>query len=318
VAARPATTTVKGIGGLSAVACPAATACVTVGTAKKTLSGKSAVITAPAGTVKTWSGTLTNEPLNAVACPIKTKCLAVADDAVASVTVRTGAMKVTATPPKPASGIVALDSIACAGSKSCYAVGFQGTPGATQAVLVHTSAAGALLTDTVEPGTGMGAIACPSATLCLASDYDAGVTSIDVFESGTLEHSNPMPANTYVQSLRCKGSSCYALAGNSSTSQTDEVFPVNATTGVPGAAVPLGSFDGTGLTCISAKSCLVVGFSNSGASAVYGVVTVDDGAASSPVTLSGTSFSAIACATTTLCYAVGSGPSGAIVDSYVP
>lgn len=310
---------VSGINSLAWVACPTAKACITVGLGGTNGNiGMSAVINATTGTAKAWSGGLTNDPLNAVACPAgAASCLAVADDAVATVKTSTGAMTVTATPKPPATGIMAIGEIACASSKTCYAVGFQGTGAASNAVLFQISAAGKVVHKTTGTGRGMGAIACPAATRCLISDNEPTGLAIQVVNSGKLGTSNPVPANTYVQRIACyKASLCYALAGSttSSPASTDELFPVNPTTGALGTVITIPKFSGTDLTCISSSTCLAVGFTGSGATAKPVVVPITHRSPGKPVTYPGQSLSGIACATASLCYAVGETNGSAIVD----
>jgi hypothetical protein len=311
---------VSGINSLTSVACPTAKACVAVGLAPDGSTGKSAVINATTGAAKAWSGGLTDDPLNAVACPAGTaSCLTVADDAVAKLTDATGAMKVTATPKPPSGGIMAIGAIACASSKTCYAVGFQGTPGASNAVLFHLSAAGKVVHKTTGTGKGMGTIACPAITRCLLSDNEASGLAIQVLNGGKLGKSNPVPANTYIQRIACyKASLCYALGGSTAGSVTDELFPVNPTTGALGSMITISGFSGTGMTCISATTCLVVGYTGLGSTAKPAAVTVTNGSPGTPVDYPGEGLTSIACATASLCYAVGLGKTAAIVDKVKP
>lgn len=308
---------VPGVSSLGSVSCPTATACVAVGS-DSSLNGKSAVIAAATGVVTAWPGTLTSQLPRAVACRVKaTTCLAVADDAVIAVTVAGGAMKITARPKPPTGGIVALGALACATAKSCYAVGFQGTPSASTAIVAHLSGAGKLLSKTKEPGTGIGAIACPSSTLCLLSDSAAGQTTIRLLTSGHLGTGHALPAHTYVQALSCyKASLCYALGGNASASPsvTDELFPLNPATGAVGSMATIAGLNGTSLSCISASICLVAGFTGSGATAKPGVVVVTGGKPGTPKNYPGSSLSSVACASASRCYAVGQDSAGAIVD----
>ena len=245
-------TPVPGVNSLNSVTCPTAKACVSAGS-DDNLNGKSAVINAATGAVKAWPGDLANDPMNAVACTGTTSCLAVADDAVASVAVSSGAMKVTATPKPPANGIVAMSAIACAGSTRCYAVGFEGSPDASTATLLRLSPAGKLLATKKNTGKGIGSIACPSATLCLMGEnYSTGLV-IQLLNNGSFGTSQPLPANTYIQALSCfKASLCYALGGNSTASPevTDELFPLNPATGAVGTMATIGGgFHGTSLSC---------------------------------------------------------------------
>ncbi len=314
-------TPVPGVGALNSVTCPTATACVAVGS-DDNLNGKSGVITAATGAVKVWSGDLSDAPLNAVACPGKTSCVAVADDKVASVKVSTGAMKVTATPKAPAGGIVALGAIACAGSTKCYAVGFEGTEASSSAVVASLSAAGKLLADKKDTGTGISAIACPSSTFCLISDYTGTEELIQQLVNGKVgSTAHALPAKTFVEAMSCyKASVCYTLSGNSTSSpvQVNELFPVNPKTGVIGSVVTIpGGFSGDNISCISATTCLVTGFTGSGSTAKPAVAAVVKGKAGKPVNYpagSGNNFHDVACASTSTCYAVGSSSTGGIVE----
>jgi hypothetical protein len=307
---------------LSTLACPTSTSCVSTGSDTNG-DGKGAVITAATGAVKVWHGSLADfEEPNAVSCPPGAKkCLFVADNAVGTLTIATGALKVTATPaPPPQGGIVALNSVAC--PKSCYAVGFEGTHTDSNAVLLHLSAAGKILSDTADTGTGSGAIACPTASLCFMTDYVSPTTSLQVVKKGVIGASHAFPADIGVQGLNCFGSSvCYAFGGNTTASPEliNELFPVNPKTGSIGTAITIGGdFSATtysgGTDCISATTCLVAGFTDSGSQRAA-LATVTSGTAGSPVNYTGEFFDAAACATATECYGVGGTSAGAIVDA---
>lgn len=322
-ALRPAVpaTPVAGVSSLNGIACPTSKACVAVGLGgSEDNDGKSVAITAATGAVKAWSGAVTDDAMNAVACPRKISCLAVADDAIASVEVSSAAMKVTATPKRPRGGIVALGAIACASSERCYAVGFEGTNEAhTNAVVISLSSAGKLLADKKDTGTGIGAIACPSSKLCLMSDASHSGTSIQWLKSGHAGTSQPLPTNTYVEAISCyKARLCYALGGNrtSSPAQTNELFPLNPKRGKVGSKTTIKGFSGTDISCVSASMCLVSGFTGSGSTAKPAIVAVVDGKPGAPVNYGGNSdsFHSVGCASTSECYAVGSSSSGAIVD----
>lgn len=311
-------TPVPGVNSLNSVTCPTAKACVSVGS-DQNLNGKSAVITAATGAVKVWPGDLASDPMNAVACAGTKSCLAVADDAVASVQVPTGAMTVTATPKPPANGIVALGAIACAGTTRCYAVGFEGTPGASTATVVRLSAAGKLLATKKNTGKGIGTIACPKATLCLMGENYASGEVIQLLNNGKFGTSQPVPANTYIQAISCfKASLCDALGGNSTASPevTNELFPLNPATGAVGTMATIGGgFNGTSLSCLSASTCLAAGFTGSGATAKNAVVAIVNGKPGAPKNYpaSNFGFAGVGCASASRCYAVGSSSSGAVV-----
>jgi hypothetical protein len=307
-------TPVPGVSALSGVTCPTATACVTAGS-DDNFNGKSAVINAATGAVKAWSGDLANDPMNAIACAGTTSCLAVADDAVASVRVSSGAMKVTATPKKPASGIVALGAIACAGTTACYAVGFEGTEASSKATVVRLSPAGKLLATKKNGGTGIGAIACPSASLCLMGEHYTSGTVIQLLKNGAFGTSHTLPAGRYLQAISCyKASLCYALGGSGS-SAPDELFPLNPKTGTPGKTATINGFNGANLSCINATTCLVSGLTGTGTAAKNAVVAVVKGKPGKPARYAGSfGLRDVACASASACYAVGASSSGAIVD----
>ena len=313
-----APTTVPGVGALSGVACPTATTCVSVGD-DGNFNGKSAVINAATGAVKAWSGDLANSgTLNAVACPGTKSCVAVADDTVASVMASSGAMKVTATPPPPTNGIVALSTIACASSTRCYATGFEGSPSAPTATVVSLSAAGKLLATKQNSGKGIAAIACPSATLCLMGENYASGLTIQLLSNGKFGAKRSLPANTFIAAIGCyKASVCYALGGNSTSSPqlADELFPLNPATGAVGTMATIGgSFNGASLSCLSATTCLAAGFTESGTTIKNAAVAIVSGKPGTPKNYTGNfGFRSVACASASRCYAVGSSSSGAVV-----
>jgi hypothetical protein len=310
---------VPGFTVLDSVACPTAATCVSVGSGgSEDQYGKSAIVTASTGAVKAWTGGLINQMPNAVACPPKaTTCLMVADDAIATVNVSTGAMKVTAVPKRPSNGIVALDAIACASPTTCYAVGFEGTEASSQGVVLRLSVTGKILSKETGTARALGAIACPVTTRCLMSGNKSGHGRIQLLTNGHIGTSKALPADTYVHSISCFGASlCYALGGNSQATPevTSELFPLNPTTGAVGHVLKVTGFNGTGLTCISATRCLVVGFTGSGSTAKPGVVVVSNGSPGSPTDYAGEALDSVACATPSRCYAVGLGSTAAVVD----
>jgi hypothetical protein len=302
-------TTVSGVSSLSGITCPTATACVAVGANSDTNTGKGVAINAATGAAKAWSGGLAAVDPEAVACPGKTRCLAAGFDAIASVKVSGAAMKVTGRIALPKNGIVAVGAIGCAGSRACYAVGFEGTEAASKALLVKLSAAGKILKTTTAGGTGFAAIACPSSTTCFIAEHTKTAELIVPLTNGRLGSGHKLPSGTYVQDMSCYGGKlCYALAGKvrGAQARTDEMIPVNARTGRPGKAVSLGTLNGDGLDCYSSAQCIVVGFTGTGSSAVAAWVVISKGKAGAPVHDSSLSepFAAVGCATSKRCYGV--------------
>jgi hypothetical protein len=305
------TTTVSGLNTLDAIACPTAKACVAVGSNTALTGARSVAINAATGAVKAWPGSVAGGFLAAVACPATSRCVAVSDDAVETVAVSNAALKLTGTV-KASSGITAMGAIACAGSSACYAVGFQGTEVASKALLVKISAAGKILsTVTTASGTGIGAIACPSASTCLLAEHTKTAELAVPLTGGRFGTARAFPAGTFVQAVSCYAAKlCYALGGHIGTGlvRTNEMFPLNPKTAAVGKAISLGGFNGDGLACYSATECVVVGYTGSGATAVASVVTVTKGKAGAVKHYASYEpFDSAGCATAKLCYAVGPG-----------
>lgn len=313
--------TVPGINVLLGAACPSGSTCVAVGNGgSNDTTGKSVVINAVSGAVNPWSGGVNNEAFTAVACVDNTTtCLAIAQDAIATVSTSGGTLRVTATPKPPTGGIVALGSIACASTSDCYAVGFQGPRLSSQAIAVQLSGTGSIKKTIIDKGSGIGAIACPTSTHCFLSDYQRPNIVIQEVTGTTISAGHNMPAKTYVQAISCFGTAiCYALGGNSSATPavTNELFPLNTTTGAPGAAITVHGFNATGIACNSATRCVLVGFTGSGSTAKFGDVVINTGKAGTPTNLPGTSLSGVACSSSTVCFGVGMLKGTAIVDKF--
>lgn len=319
---------VPGITVLFGAACPTASACVAVGSGGNGDDlGKSAVIDASTGAARPGIGSLADAPLEAVACPSgSATCVAVGSDAVATVNASTGAVNLASVLKTRPTAAFFMSSIACASSSTCYAAGALRPRGSatSKAVLVELSGAGKLTKEIPDSGTGIGAIACPTATRCLVSDDHAGV-SIQVVTRGKFGAVTRLPAGTYVEALSCfRAVVCYALAGTdvkskSSPPLTDELVPLNTATGARGVPVRIGhGFTGYALACPSATRCVIVGAIGYGSNARPTVVVVNDGQPAAPAYYEGQSLSGIGCASATVCYAVGLGSAGAVVDKVSP
>ena len=305
---------VSGVSVLESVACPSAKVCIAVGS-DENLDGKTVVITTSTGAAKARPGSFKFTPFNAVVCPSTTRCLAVADDAAATVKVPDGATKVTGRPKPPKNGIVALSALACPTKTNCYAVGFEGSEASGTGLLVHLSSTGTVLGETKSTASGLGPIACPSSTLCLLGVHAPTGEWIELLRSGSLGKKHALPNDTYVAAISCyKAKVCFALVGDSSSGVTNELFTLNPKTGRIGKVVTFSGFSGSGLTCPSANRCLVVGNTGSGSSFRPAVDIVTNGKPAKPVNYPGTSLDGIACATPRLCYAVGVASSEAIVE----
>jgi hypothetical protein len=298
---------------LNAVVCPTSARCVAVGSATSIFAGKSAVISAKSGAVTIGAGTVKNGALNAVACPTTSRCLAVADQQVASIKVSTGAIKQSAKLTPPKGGIMALGDIACASKKTCYGVGFEGSPSAGTAVLATISAAGKVQRITKGKGTGIGSIACPSSARCLVSIADAGKTYVQLLNKGHFGVRHPVPGS-FVESISCfKGKICVALAGKrgGTVSHINEYIPLNPKTGKLGKTITLRGFNGFNIDCFTSTKCTVVGATTT--STTPAAVTVSGHKVGKAKQYTGGSFHESACADPSHCYGVGDGTTAAIV-----
>ncbi len=282
----PAMTT----GVLSAVACPSATTCLAVGSGP---SQGAVAVASVTGSVATWgalepsSGDAGNFfAWSAIACPSATTCLAVgADDANAVITVATlsaGTWSWTPTTelPNDASGAGSLAAIACPSATTCLAVGADGN--SVGIATVATATAGGwtwspettLLADSSGQG-GLSAIACPSATTCVAvgSDGSLGVA-----------------------------------AGATGTGATWTWGPESAIE-LGAASAGLGGLNG--VACASAATCVAVGSDNSDAVVTSGTRgatgwTWEPEQIVTPDASGGGELSAVACPSSAVCVAVGS------------
>ncbi len=282
----PAMTT----GTLSGVACPSATACLAVGSGPSQGADAVASVT---GSSATW-GALTPSSgdtgnfyaWNAIACPSATACLAVgADNLNAVVTIATlsaGTWSWTPTTelPNDATGAGSLDAIACPSTTTCLAVGSDGE-GVGIATVATATASGwtwspetTLLADASGQG-GLNAIACPSATTCVAVGSDG---SLGVAASAT-------------------GTGATWTWGSESAVEL-------------GAASPgLGGLNG--VACPSATTCVAVGWDNtdavvtSGTRAASGWTWLPEQIVT-PDASGGGELSAVACPSSAVCVAVGS------------
>jgi len=190
-----------------------------------------------------------------------------------------------------------------------------GTELASQALVVHLSANGALLGTTKSSSRGIGAIACSTSTICMmAVANGTAPEKMQLLSSGHFGTTHTLPANTYVQAMSCyKAALCYALAGTKSSGLSDELFSLNPKTGAVGTMITLSGLHGNAIACSSATECQVLGFKLSGAVATSGVIAVSHGKAGAFKDYPD-SLSDIACPTATLCYAVGTSSGRSVID----
>jgi hypothetical protein len=150
----------------------------------------------------------------------------------------------------------------------------------------------------------------------MGENYSSGLM-IQLLNNGKFGGSQPLPANTYVQAISCfKASLCYALGGNSTSSVTNELFPLNPATGAVGTMATIGGgFHGASLSCLSATTCLAAGFTEPGSTTKNAAVAIVNGKPGTPKNYAGNfGLRSVACASASRCYAVGASSPGAIVD----
>lgn len=189
---------------------------------------------------------------------------------------------------------------------------------ASAATVIHLSPAGKLLGTKKNTGTGIGAIACPWASLCLMGEHYTSGEVIQLLNRGTFGTSDALPANTFIQAISCyKATLCYALGGTTTASPElpDELFPLNPATGAVGSMATISGFNGANLTCLNATTCLVSGLTGTGSTQTNAVVAVVKGKPGKPASYPGNyGLRDVACASASACYAVGASSSGAVVD----
>jgi hypothetical protein len=335
---------------LGAVACPAASNCMAVGT-YFTTSGNQF------GLIEHWNGSkwaVQPNPsglggLAGVACTTATNCLAVGANSQGTGLLAerwNGTKWVALTVPSPA-GMTAggLRAVTCTSASSCLAAGFYQTSAGVNQVLVErwNGRSWAVQPVPSRPGTING-IACLSASNCFAAGED-GVTGLVLVEhwdgtKWTVQGTPKLPsigggpaAQARLAGVSCRGGICLAAGSFTGQFETPEHTPTRTLgelwNGTKWTLVKTpnfnagiqGSTDGTAefsaVSCASATSC-----------AAAGGVTVDNdvpllvaaatwngsawtvGKTPDPSHGSGSNFGGVACAGA--CTAVGAytGPSG--------
>jgi hypothetical protein len=320
----------KNVTGIQAgsVGCTLST-CVVVGMDTAGTAGKAALINPATGAVKLGRGTLAVDYGAAdgiVACPNKATCLSEAyggnhdqNSEITAISTKTGAQKVTAT--LPANDQYSLSDLACPSSKYCYAVGNSAAPGVqlpTWALLLKVSPAGKILTKTINKSYyGYGPIACESTSACLVGRETTrlGFQAVPLV-NGKFGKSHALPSNFLPFTFSCYTTKlCYA-EGITETSNAPEVVPLNPKTGAPGkvSRLPLADTGSVslGLACYSSTQCVAVGEITKGTGinqtteAAY--LVINKGKAGKAVVASteeSSAFTAVSCASSKECYAVG-------------
>ena len=276
-------------GVLSAVACPSATTCLAVGSGpfQGATAAASAVdgawmwgpLTASSGDAASffsWSG---------VACPSATTCLAVGADntngvvTTATLSAATWTWSPASEVPNDASGTGDLAAIACPSTTTCLAVGSDGDSLgiAEQASLTGASWTWSPPTPLTPPSSGAGAlaaIACPSATTCLAvgTDGSQGVATVATRAGAGWTWSPEVrvalgqasPGLGGLNAVACASpTTCVAVGSdNSDAVTTTGTAAASGWTWTPETIVTPDASGGgelTGVACPSARICVAVG-----------------------------------------------------------
>ncbi len=276
-------------GVLAAVACPSATTCLGVGSGP--LQGATAVASAADG-AWTW-GPLTPSSgdtgnffsWSGVACPSATTCLAVGTDNTSGVVTTatlagsTWAWTPASEVPSDASGTGSLAAVACPSATTCLAVGGDGNNLGIvdQASLTSAGWTWSPATSLIPPSSGTGtlsAIACPSATTCVAvgTDGSEGVTATATSGAAgwtwspevRVDLGQASPGLGGLNAVACPSTTtCVAVGSdNSDAVTTTGTADASGWTWSPEVIVTPDASGGgelTGVACPSAMICVAVG-----------------------------------------------------------
>ncbi len=311
---------VSSTGSLDSIICPGATTCYAVGTETNNTNSISngsgggmlvSIINGTPGTVQSISGTT---GLTGIACPSPTTCYDVGGGGGLSgiiLTVTDGTLGSVDTVGQPNTGTLLANNIACSSSTTCYIAGqnasnqgivmslANGTPGIAQTA---SAASG-----------GLFGIACSSSTTCYAIGANANgagmIISVNNGIPGTAETASAGSDEFYA--IACSSSTeCYVVGTNSNNNGI--IIPMdNGTIGTTIQTIwTTGAY---GTVCPSSAGCSMVG---SLGQTGY-VTTATTGGSGTLEPVSGTALlAAIACPTSTECYAAGIGQNG--IGAVVP
>jgi hypothetical protein len=347
---------------LLAVACPSATSCIAVGSYDHSGGASPGLLVTGSGT--SWTATqaplpgnasqYVDAPLQSIACPSTTSCVAAGyyDDTSVHedgyLVTGSGTSWAATQAPLPANaapGIALLQSVACASTTSCVAVGtYTDSSGNTEGLVLTGSGTSWTATEAPlpadatagNPNVSLGSVACPSTTSCIAIGTYLNTTNnqngLLLTETGTSWAATeaPLPANaatgslSYVvlESLACPSATSCVVTGSyadpsdnldgllltgagTSWAATEAPLPANATTSNLQVGLP-------SVACASTTSCVAVGTYVDLSGYDDGLVLSKSGtswtatqAPPPPSTDARLALSSVACAATTSCLAIG-------------
>ena len=223
--------------------------------------------------------------MNAVACPLRSDCLAVGSvgfQSTRSFTQRWNGQSWSKPTWISISGAkVYLDGISCAGPDDCYAVGGASYPtssGFSNMLVEHWDgrrwAGASVPTPTDNSGGGLNSISCPTSRFCMAvgsavaGNYGSG-GFVELFSNGHWSFSFPQtegtPANAILDAVSCASpTNCTAVGSyaDGSLGQYPLIDTWDGQTWSPEAVQePFGIQSGTlsGISCYRVGNCIAVG-----------------------------------------------------------
>ncbi len=251
--------------------------------------------------------------LRAVACSAAITCLAVGSDSSGQAVV----VPVDAGTPSAGqeiSGVTLLSGIACPSATTCVAVGENAENhgrGQHQAAVVPITngVPGVVsLVGTVPPSTSLHAVACPTATTCLAVGYDSvspglvqGRGILVPIINGVPGAVEEVPGVVSLDGVACSSATSCLAVGSNPSGQPVMVLITNGTPGVP-VVSGAGAYVLSGVACPNATTCVAVGYNV--------VVPITNGTPGAAVTVPGATYLfGVGCAGGTTCVAAGSNSS---------
>lgn len=201
-------------------------------------------------------------------------------------------------------GTADLESVSCATSTQCYAVGLDAL-NSDDAVLVSITFGHVAKVTSLPAFIGLYGISCPSATTCYAVGYDnsEGADAVTTITNGVAgAPAEVSGGGEWLNSISCPTTTdCYAAG---LVNYNPSIVPV--TSGTPGTAVTIpDAWYVNGIDCASAGNCVAAG-ENSDEQGILGNLV--NGKIAPTTIVKGTEYLyGVACATASSCVAAGAG-----------
>jgi phosphatidylinositol-3-phosphatase len=248
------------------------------------------------GALKAVSGSLS---INGVAS-MGTKVLEVGQNASGE-----GVVVAPGQPSRVVSGTGNLESVSCATSRQCYAVGL-GALNSDKAVLVSIAGGKAVKVTDLPAFIGLYGIACPTTSKCYAVGYDNAddadaVTTITSGKAGAPVEVQGNPGE-WLNAISCPSSiECYAVGLEN---YNPSFIPISS--GTPGTPVTIpNAWYASGIDCTSVGNCVAVG-ENTTEQGIIG--TLVNGKIGPTTVVKGTEYLyGVGCASSISCVITGAG-----------